>query len=446
MRIEIDSPNIPYQEIVKGSALSEEDKRQLTLLFEKLVFKGHLGAAASSRLEYFLGKIENVPLYLHPKGGLHHYLLTTTPGPVRSVAQVNQREGDYGKTKLQIAIANYKEASRERISALLSDSAIDVNLTDKDGWSPAYQATELLDPWVLEQLALHGARFGSKNKDGSTPLIRAADRNNVPALKVLLKQKLDLNQSNDVGTALTYAVKKGHIQAVQLLLEAGADANKADMTGLTPLALAKRFGKVDLIPLLEKYHAKEKAPISAIHEAVLAGQLRDGVDEYGRSAAHYCALENNIGLLEKAGDLDRPDRFQRTPLHYAALMGNREAVRFLKNDRNLNLGDKQGQTPLHFAAEYNQLAIIEELDGDVNKTDNFGWTPLDKAAAFNSTPCVDYLCGKVVNIDRQALDGRTALHKAAVNQSGESYNLLLQQGARGDIEDKHGKKAADYLK
>ncbi len=460
MRIEIDSKDIPYQGIVQQSFLNAEDKLQLTQLFEKLVSKGHLGAAGSSRLEYYLGKLGSGALSLHPTDTLHHFLLTAKPGAPRVVAEVNLREGPNGKTKLQLAINGYldgteqqRAASRKKIDDLLNDPELDINLTDKDGWSAAYQATQLLDPYVLEQIALKKeVRFNSKNKDGSTPLIRAADRNNISALKVLLAQKIDVNRSNDVGTALTYAVKKGHQAAVQFLLEAGADANKADMTGASPLALAKKYNQNGLIPLLERYGAKEGALISAIHAAVKQGSLEgmeiEKPDEYGRTAAHYCALENNTALLaclkEKGANLDRPDRFQRTPLHYACIQGNVESVRFLKQADNINLGDKQGQTPLHFAAEYNQLQVIRELEGaDVNRTDNFGWTPLDKAAAFNSAPCCAYLCGKV-DVNRQGPDGRTALHKASINKSFDSAAILLQNGAKRDITDSQGKLASEY--
>lgn len=81
------------------------------------------------------------------------------------------------------------------------------------------------------------------------------------------------------------------------------------------------------------------------------------------------------------------DRAGRTPLHYAALEGNREEVlRLLAEGAEIDAPDKQGFVPLHFAAqEYHPDAVRALIEGgaSVDSVNVFGNTPL-WTAVFNS--------------------------------------------------------------
>lgn len=73
-----------------------------------------------------------------------------------------------------------------------------------------------------------------KDEMGMTALMRAADRNKVDVIEVLLERGADVDQVDSDGqTALHYATFCGHIEATSALLYGGANMNKKDKEGKT---------------------------------------------------------------------------------------------------------------------------------------------------------------------------------------------------------------------
>ena len=81
------------------------------------------------------------------------------------------------------------------------------------------------------------------------------------------------------------------------------------------------------------------------------------------------------------------DRAGRTPLHYAALANDADAVsRLLTEGASPNVPDRLGFTALHFAAQEGALAAAEILlaaGAQVDAANSYGNTPLS-TAVFNS--------------------------------------------------------------
>jgi uncharacterized protein len=77
------------------------------------------------------------------------------------------------------------------------------------------------------------------------------------------------------------------------------------------------------------------------------------------------------------------DRGGRTPLHYAALANDTDAVRtLLTGGTNPNVADRLGFTPLHFAAQEGALAaagILLAAGAQVDAANSYGNTPLAMA-------------------------------------------------------------------
>jgi ankyrin repeat protein len=72
--------------------------------------------------------------------------------------------------------------------------------------------------------------------DGETPLMHAAELNNVPNAEALLAAGVDPNGANDVGaTALHVAAKFGDLDVLFALLRRGANPNIQDVRFWTPL-------------------------------------------------------------------------------------------------------------------------------------------------------------------------------------------------------------------
>jgi len=64
-----------------------------------------------------------------------------------------------------------------------------------------------------------------------SPLIQAAARNDVTALRQLLNDGHKADEAGDSGTALIGASRSGSIEAIKLLLDSGADINLPGPTG-----------------------------------------------------------------------------------------------------------------------------------------------------------------------------------------------------------------------
>jgi ankyrin repeat protein len=87
----------------------------------------------------------------------------------------------------------------------------------------------------------------------TTCLITAASNNSLDLVKLLLKHKAQVNQTDNFkSTALMAAAGKGNKAMVELLLSSGADVKAKDDDGKDALALAKESGNKEVIALLEQ--------------------------------------------------------------------------------------------------------------------------------------------------------------------------------------------------
>ena len=120
-------------------------------------------------------------------------------------------------------------------------------------------------------------------------------------------------------------------------------------------------------------------PDLSIHEAVINRDIE--------AVKQHLAAGTNV---------DEKDGVGWTPLHYAAVEGNKEVVELLiTKGADVNAKDDQsGETPLHFAAFSGHKEIVELLiakGADVNAKDDDGKTPLDSAIRRKHSEIADLL-------------------------------------------------------
>ena len=106
---------------------------------------------------------------------------------------------------------------------------------------------------------------------------------------------------------------------------------------------------------------------------------------------------------------------------------------------NVDARDSEGRSPLHFAAEMGNLAAVVTLvmaGADVNEQDNGGYTPLHLSVYRASTPIVQSLVAAGTDVNtREKAKGCTPLHGAAAAQNDPAViTALLKAGADVNVQ------------
>ncbi len=231
-----------------------------------------------------------------------------------------------------------------------------------------------------------------------SPLIDAVKKQDVEAIRTLLKQKADVNATEADGfTALHWAAQRNDLQLVDLLLGAGANAKASTRYNITPLYLAAVNGNA----------------------AMLERLLKAGADPNGTSQEG------------------------QTMLMTAALSGKADAVRLLLT-RGATIDTKEpyrGQTALMWAAAEGNTAAVDvlvEAGADLKLTSNGGFTPLLFAVRNAHIETAVALLKRGANVNDIAPDGSSALSIAAVNAYFELAATLLDHGANPNLPDPRG--------
>ncbi|MDR3353638.1 MAG: ankyrin repeat domain-containing protein [Synergistaceae bacterium] len=132
-------------------------------------------------------------------------------------------------------------ATPELVNQLILEGAY-ADGFDKDGWTPLMRAASSNgNPEVLQVLIDAGADVNKANKDEWTPSMLAASSNGNPeVLRVLINAGADVNKVNkDEQTSLMLVASgRGNLEILRILVGAGADVNKPDSYGRTPLMRA----------------------------------------------------------------------------------------------------------------------------------------------------------------------------------------------------------------
>lgn len=204
-------------------------------------------------------------------------------------------------------------------------------------------------------------------------------------------------------TALHIAARAGDIEAARKAFEKGASTGVYDIRGQTPLARAAGNGDADMVHFLLARGAEKEIDHAGSDGAALGLAAQGG---------HLEAM----GLLLAAGaNIDAPDDDGNTPLMQAVFAGQFAAAHFLlARGANANAARKGGETVLHIAARAGDERLLRAL----------------------------FCHGAAQSIDaRTGNFFQTPLHIAALSQEEVSARVLLEMGARTDIQNAFGNTA-----
>ncbi|XP_078154548.1 uncharacterized protein LOC144549652 [Carex rostrata] len=212
----------------------------------------------------------------------------------------------------------------------------------------------------------HAARFGHENT--ISKLIHCAKSVfGEDGLKELLRQKNCLGE-----TALHEAARHGHGAVVSILMEEDIElAGLVNNDSVSPLYLATARGSVDLVhSMVEKLLGQEIRPAfysgpkqqTALFAAVLQGTGREELGMFSvakllSQKALFAAVLQGTELTEELLKLypeplgKETDETGRTPLHFAALIGDYDIAELLlgKDPSLAYIPDSDGSFPIHTA-------------------------------------------------------------------------------------------------
>lgn len=221
---------------------------------------------------------------------------------------------------------------------------------------------------------------------GITPLMAAADGNQLTLIDLLLLKGAEVNAKDDKGrTPLYFAMgKEGNTETAAFLIKRGADVNLAD----------NRF------PILERAVLLDSLPL---------------VDF----------------LLKQGADINASDNYGSTPLTTAISNGRGEMIRFLldkgaKTKGKSDYAFRLVQRVLMRTQDAEEiLRLLLKYEVDINAKDEKGNTPLHAAARDNYPDHVKLLLNHGANLEAKNDDGITAFQYAVQEQNPDVKAVLL---------------------
>ena len=132
---------------------------------------------------------------------------------------------------------------------------IDLSTTEDKGYIALWYAIQLNDQNLVKELVEHGADLNNRYKILSTHLIQAIGDQRENMIKCLVECGADVDYSDGYDTPLT-VLANGFFPVLnskaitEYLVSQGADINKVNKHGDTPLLIAVKNFKVDLVKCL----------------------------------------------------------------------------------------------------------------------------------------------------------------------------------------------------
>jgi len=262
---------------------------------------------------------------------------------------------------------------------------------------------------------------------GRTPLMYCVLSDRLDCAKSLIKMGCQLNSIDKAGrSALHLAAHKGSYKILELLTERGGDIHIKDKDGQTPLHLTTRNRHARCLEYLLKR---------------LSPGLVDVTDNQNRSALHWSAAFNNVEcvklLIKNNINVAMGDREGKTPLHWAANNHHPRAVATIKilletSPSVINWQDYEGRTAIHFAVAVENTATVEYLLNfqpiicEVDRLDNTFRTPLHWAAQLGNVAIVEHLLHKGAKSSISDSNGATPLLYAALNNNPEVVLKMIK--------------------
>ncbi len=302
----------------------------------------------------------------------------------------------------------------------LKNLGANINGQNKEGKSPLFRAAQSGHAEAVSLLIRAGANINAKNTKNEITAVMAATLGcHEEVVKTLINAGADVNiQRKDPADApLHVALWLGNEKIVKMLLEAGANVSAKDINGLTPLEIAKKKGHTQIIGLLNA----------------------NSTDNNNLNPLKKETLEKNTEIVKLQTEADA----KKTPadlskaLFIAIEEGNKQTVKeLIAAGVNVNAKDKQGNTALLIASRFAQRELNEishillEAGADVNAKNNNGETSLMLACNSSNINIITKLIEAGADINAKDKQGETALLKAKNKNHDQVVKVLTEAIAK----------------
>jgi ankyrin repeat protein len=231
---------------------------------------------------------------------------------------------------------------------------------------------------------------------------------------------------NDFETVTPYLVAVGNGSNLsRVCLAQHSTQEQGDAFGASALHLAAQSGDVDTIKQLL---ASERAALASTPAP--AGSARGTIPGSDGGACH----DTSTPVFTQLSSLDR---YNCTPLHYAANNKQVEAARVLiAAGANITAMSSTGCMPLHYAAasgSEEMISLVMSHGAPVISTDRDGWTALHYAVSKASPAGVELLVAAGAVVNARDTIARTALQAAVTKGRADIADVLLKCGAEGCV-------------
>ena len=152
---------------------------------------------------------------------------------------------------------------------------------------------------------------------------------------------------------LHLAAEKNDVVAARMLLSRGASVDARDAQGRTALCVAARYDALEVASVLLDHRSNPGEACDSMENRAL------------HYAARYAGPSLTRRILAAGAGVDQGNRWSATPLHAAALNGDRRAEAsaavLIGAHASLEVVDFRGFTPLHTAAVRDTAALVDLL-------------------------------------------------------------------------------------
>jgi hypothetical protein len=150
-------------------------------------------------------------------------------------------------------------------------------------------------------------------------------------------------------------------------------------------------------------------------------------------------------LLASGADIEAPDKYGSTALHFAVSSDAEAVVRILlTKGASIHATDRYKRTPLFYSSNSEVVTLLLDNGADIEARDSDGKTPLYYACRLNNVTAFNALIKAGAKVDTINNKGDTLLHVAVSYNAGtEVSEALVAAGVRVDIRNKAGDTAYD---